>query len=346
MARKSSSFVSEYNRIISDIDKGVFAPFYLLMGDEPYYSDCILEKIIASAVPEEQADFNRTIVYGSDVSAAGIVNEARRYPVFAERQLVVVKEAQMMKKMDDLVLYLENPLPTTVLVVSLTSASVDKRKSLYRKAKEKGVVFESSKLKDYEMPGWISDYVRASRKSIDPDAAVLLAESSGNDLRKVVMELKKLFHAMEEGASRIDVPLVEKNTGVTKEFSIFELTRALSFRDVEKAMKVAFYLGKDSKKVPMVLVVGGLAAYFIRLERFHAAERERRMTDTELAAYLGTFPGFLGELRTAARNFPLIKVIRCISLLEDYDYRSKSNASGEADDAELLMELVSKILAV
>ena len=346
MARKSSSFVSEYNRIISDIDKGVFAPFYLLMGDEPYYSDCILEKIIASAVPEEQADFNRTIVYGSDVSAAGIVNEARRYPVFAERQLVVVKEAQAMKSLEELALYCTRPLESTVLVIYMRGASADKRKSLYKSVSKIGVVVESNAVRDYEISRWISSYCNGLGLSVDPDAAELLGEYAGADLEKIALETGKLMKNLKEGCTRITASDIEKNVGVSRQFSIFELTRELSSRNAAKALRIAAYIGA-SPKFAMPMAVSALFTHFYRILKYEALlMKTPRPSNDAKARVLGVNPYFFREYDIAVANYPLKKCMTVIALLRDYDYKGKGGEAGEATAEQLLVELTARLLNV
>ena len=189
--------------IVSDVRKGIFSPVYLLMGDEPYYVDMVCDAIIENALDESERDFNQTICYGADVDADTVITAARRYPMFAERQLVVVKEAQMMKSIEELALYCTKPLDSTVLVIAMHGARADKRKALYKNASKVGVVVDSMQLKDYEMPRWISMYYQTKGMTIAPDAAALLGEYAGTDLNKIAIETEKMLKNLPEGTVEV-----------------------------------------------------------------------------------------------------------------------------------------------
>lgn len=344
MARRPGSSFNEFAELKSKISSGEFSPVYVLMGDEPFYVDELVSMIVQRVVPEGMRDFNQNIFYGNEVDARDVIYTAMTYPVFAEKRLVVVREAQQLKKIEEFGPYFENPASFTVLVLAFTSASMDKRKSVYKKAQKSAVIFESDKVRDYEMPSWIKRYVSQAGYSIDDDAAHMLAEYCGNELRMVSKEISKLFQAISGKSSRITTGCVAGNTGVNREFSVFELTKALSFRDVQKAYRIAYYLAKDVKKNPMVLIIGALASYFVKVLKVDAAMAAGKTTDDDIAAAAGTFRSYAGEYRAAARNYPAGKAVSCISMLKDYDYKMKSGASGAAGDAELLMELVGRLM--
>ena len=236
MAKNSVNIDAQCAKILSDVREGRFRPLYLLMGDEPYYPELVCDAILKYCIPEEEKDFNETVCYGGEVTAAQVVTAARRFPMMAERQLVVVKEAQQMKGIEELAFYCAEPLESTVLVILLHGASVDKRKAFYKAAQKVGEVVDSPALRDYEIPNWILSYYNVRGLQIDPQAAALLAESVGTDLSTIVVETDKLTKALPEGARRVTVEDIERNVGISRQFSIFELTRELSYRHATKAL--------------------------------------------------------------------------------------------------------------
>lgn len=333
--------------IIAQAEAGTFAPVYLLMGDEPYYPDRVCDAIIAHALDEASRDFNQTICYGADVNADTVVTTARRYPMMAERQLVVVKEAQAMRDLEDIAVYCEHPLDSTVLVLLMRGASADKRKSLYRQVSKVGVVVESNALRDYEMPRWIADFYAGRGLAIDPDAAALLGEYAGTDMGKIVLETDKMLKNLPEGVQRVTAKDIEENIGISREYSIFELTRELSLRNGPKALRVAAHLGM-SPRFAMPMAMAAVFNHFDRILKYGALLQKNRHPDKgEIAqALAGVNPYFWREYDTAVANYPVPSAIRVISLLCDYDYKGKGGEVGEAGPADLLLELVNKILNV
>lgn len=330
--------------LVADARNGVFRSVYLLMGDEPYYVDMVCNAVIANCIDESEKDFNETICYGADVNADAVITAARRYPMFAERQLVVLKEAQMMKDIEDLALYCQNPLESTVLVICMMGAKADKRRALYKSAQKAGVVVESTALRDYEVSSWISSYYQEHGLRIAPDAAALLAESAGTDLGKIAVETDKMLKNLPEGTTEISVSDIEKNVGISRQFSVFELTSLLSVKNSAKAMKVAAYIGA-SPKFAMPMAVSALFGHFYRILRYHALLMSNPRADNGTkASVLGVNPYFLREYDAAVRNYPLTKCMRVISLLKEYDYKGKGGDVGEATPEELLVELVARIL--
>lgn len=228
MAKGTVNVGSLCREIVSAVKSGQFAPVYLLMGDEPYYTDMVCDAVIENALDEASRDFNETICYGADVDADTVITAARRFPMMAERQLVVVKDAQAMRDLEKLAVYCEKPLDSTVLVLLMRGASADKRKALYKQASKNGIVVESNALRDYEMPSWIAQYYSGRGLSIDPEAAALLAESAGTNLSRIAVETDKMLKNLPEGAKQITVSDIERNVGISREFSVFELTKELS----------------------------------------------------------------------------------------------------------------------
>lgn len=321
----------QVRNILEDVRSGIFKSVYLLMGEEPYYPDLVCEAIIKHCLQEWEKDFNETICYGSDVDADTVITAARRFPMMADRQLVVVKEAQQMKSLEELAVYCDNPLDSTVLVILMHGASADKRRALYKTVLKKGVIVESNALKDYEMPKWIAAYYEGRGLSIHPEAAMLLAESAGTDLGKIAVETEKLLKNLPEGTKEVSVADVEKNVGVSRQFSIFELTKCLSYRQSAQALKIAAHIG-ETPRFALPMVVAPLFTHFYRILKYHAGEAPQMN------------PYFLKEYDAARRNYPLPKCMAIISLLTEYDYKGKGGDAGEADPAALFSELVAKIL--
>jgi DNA polymerase-3 subunit delta len=263
--------------------------------------------------------------------------------MMADRQLVVVKEAQQMKGLEELALYCQNPLESTVLVILMHGASADKRKALYKSVLKTGVIVESLPLRDYELPQWIQAYYEGRGLRIHPEAALLLAESAGTDLGKIAVETEKLLKNLPEGVQEISVADVEKNVGVSRQYSVFELTKCLSFRDGAKALKIAAHMG-EAPKFALPMAVAPLYNHFYRILKYHALLEKGRPQPGEAARVLGVNPYFMKEYDAAVRNYPLQRCNNVISLLCEYDYKGKGGDAGEATPAELLTELVTKIL--
>ena len=344
MAKGFAETDSLCRELVSQARNGIFKPVYLLMGDEPFYPDMVCEAVVQNALDESERDFNQSIFYGADTDAETVMTTARRYPVFAERQLVVVKEAQMMKSLEDLSVYCSRPLDSTVLVICMHGASADKRKSLYKYVSKIGVVVESNSLRDYEIPRWISSYYAGRGLQIAPDAAALLGEYAGTDLSKIAVETDKLMKNLPEGTVRVAAGDIEKNVGISRQYSIFELTRELSLKNAPKALRIAAYIGA-SPKFAMPMAVSALFTHFYRILKYEAllAGNPRPGNDMK-AKVLGVNPYFFAEYDKAVANYPLKKCMSVISLLKEFDYKGKGGDVGEATPEQLLTELVTKIL--
>ena len=322
----------QVSSILEDVRSGIFKSIYLLMGEEPYYPELVCQAIIDHCLQDWEKDFNETICYGADVDADTVITAARRFPMMADRQLVVVKEAQQMKTLEDLAVYCQQPLDSTVLVILMHGASADKRKALYKSVLKTGVIVESLALRDYEMPQWIASYYEGKGLKIHPEAAALLAESAGTDLGKIAVETEKLLKNLPEGTREIQVADIEKNVGISRQFSIFELTKCLSYRQSAQALKIAAYIG-ETPRFALPMVVAPLFTHFYRILKYHAGEVPK------------VNPYFLKEYDAAARNYPRAKTMQIISLLNEYDYKGKGGDAGEATPAQLFTELVTKILS-
>lgn len=347
MARTGVNIESQCRQIVSDVRNKVFAPVYLLMGDEPYYPEMVCGAIMDNCLEDYEKDFNETVCYGTDVTAEQVITAARRFPMMAERQLVVLKEAQLMKGLEDLAIYCNEPLDSTVLVILLHKASADKRRGLYKAVQKAGVVVDSPSLRDYEVPEWIQSYYASRGLKIAPDAAALLSESVGTELSNIVVETDKLMKNLPEGSVKVSVEDVEKNVGISRQFSIFELTKALSYRNASSALTIAARIG-TSAKFAMPMAVSALYTHYCRILRYSALlSRGGYPTAEEKAVALaGVNPYFYKEYDAAVRNYPLKSAMAAISLLCEYDYLGKGGDGGAATPDELLVELTSKLLNI
>lgn len=345
MAVKFTELESQCRQIINDVKNGNFVPVYLLMGTEPYYPDLVCDEIMKYALADSERDFNQTVFYGLDTDAGTVASECRSYPMMAERRLVVVKEAQSMKTLEDLATYASDPMESTVLVILMHGASADKRRALYKNVQKKGVVLVSDALRDYEMPQWITSFYKSRGLDIEPAAAALLAEYAGTDMSRIMLETEKMQKNLPEGTVRVNAADIEKNVGISRQFSIFELTKALSYMKAEKALKIAAYIG-NGPKFMLLLATAPLYTHFYRILKYEAALlKNPAMSKSDRAKLLGVNPYFMEEYDVAARNYPIRRCMKVISLLEEYDFKGKGGGSGEASQGDLLMELVSKILS-
>ena len=266
--------------------------------------------------------------------------------MFAERQLVVVKEAQMMRGLEELAVYCQKPLESTVLVIAMHGAGADKRKSLYKTVSKMGKVVDSQMLRDYEVPRWISMYYTGCGLKIAPDAAALLAEYAGTDLNKIAVETQKMLKNLPEGTVDVTVQDIEKNVGISRQFSIFELTRELSMKNSSKALRIAAYIG-SAAKFAMPMAVSALYTHFYRILKYGALLMQNpRPANDAKAKVLGVNPYFFSEYDTAVRNYPVKKCMAVIALLKEYDFKGKGGEVGEATPAELMVELTAKILNI
>ena len=346
MAKGFAETDSLCREIVKDARNGVFKPVYLLMGDEPYYVDIVCDAVVENCLDESERDFNQTVCYGADVDADTVITAARRYPMFAERQLVVVKEAQMMKSLEELAVYCQKPLESTVLVIAMHGATADKRKSLYKTVSKIGAVVDSQALRDYEVPKWISGFYQSKGLRIAPDAAALLAEHAGTDLNKIAIETEKMLKNLPEGTTEVSASDIEKNVGISRQFSIFELTKELSMKNAAKALRIAAYIG-SSAKFAMPMAVSALYTHFNRILRYGALLMKTQYpANDQKMKVLGVNPYFFAEYDTAVRNYPVKKCMAVIALLKEYDYKGKGGNAGEATAAEMVVELTARILNV
>ncbi len=335
-------------KIISDIQNRKFKPIYFLHGDESYYIDLISDTLERSVLNEAEKGFNQTILYGKDTDLMSILNAAKRFPMMSEYQLIIVKEAQHIKfgksegkEADIFNAYLENPLKSTILVFCHKYGSLDKRLKISKIIEKTGLLFESKKIYESKVAEWVVNYLKSKGFAIDAKAAFLVSEFLGNDLSKVVNELDKLCINVDK-QKIIGVDDIEKNIGISKDYNPFEFNAALSKRDVLKANKIVDYYSANKKEHPIQMIIGTLNGYFSKIFTYHF------LTDksaASVASALRVQAFLVPEYQSAARNYSIDKTCQVISLLREYDLKSKGvDATGNTDESELLKELVWKIL--
>ena len=329
-----------YEQILNEIHQKQFASIYFLTGDEPYFIDMISDTIENEALDEADRAFNQIVVYGRDVDVETIANHARSFPMMGDRMVVIVKQAQDVKDLDKFEPYLDTLPDTTLLVFVYKYKKFDKRKTLAKKIDKMGVWFESKALRDYNIPGWIQSYLKGEGYSITPKATQMLADYLGTDLHKVANELKKLTIALPKNKS-IDDADVERNIGISKDFNVFELQNAIGNRDVLKANRIVNYFGDNTKENPLLVTAISLYAYFTKLIKLHCTQDK---SQGNLASVLGVAPFFVRDYQTAARNYSPQVCIRNISILREFDMKSKGYDSGDTSEKDLYREMIFKLM--
>ncbi|MBS1942180.1 MAG: DNA polymerase III subunit delta [Bacteroidetes bacterium] len=335
------SVIDDFRKIVKDVRGGAFKPIYFLHGEEAYFIDRIEQEITLHGLQEHEKDFNLTVLYGKDSDPEAVKDSCLRYPMMAERQLVVLREAQSWRidAFDKLEAYFKKPTPTTVLVICHKHKKADGRKTWLKDLGKKQVVFLSDKLKEEKLPEWIQKYVTFHKRRIGPVESKLLADHLGSDLGKLTNEVEKLCIVVDEGAA-ITAELIERNVGISKDFNIFELQKAMGAKDHVRAQRIAHFLATD-KESPMVLTVGLLSSYFAKLGIVHANAGKGQ---SELASALKVPPFFVKDYASAARNYPPAKLREVQHLLREVDLRSKGVGNVSADGGELLRELVARVM--
>ena len=334
--------MEEVKQIVTDIKNGKLKPIYFLMGEEPYYIDRISEFIEANVLTEEERSFNQMVLYGRDVTVEDLVSNAKRYPMMAEHQVIIVKEAQdLARSIEKLADYAKQPQPTTILVLNYKYKTIDKRKALYKTLQKCGVVYESKKLYENQVADWIKRVLATKNYTIAPKAAQMLVEFLGTDLSKINNELDKLQIILPKG-TQISPEHIEENIGISKDFNNFELRQAIGERNAFKAYRIVNYFAENPKDNPMVVTVTLLFNFFSQLLQFHGlADKSPR----NVASALKVNPYFVNEYVLAARNYPMKKVSEVISVLREFDVKSKGVGSNAVPQGDLLKELLVKIVS-
>lgn len=328
-------------QIVTSIKNGQVKPIYFLMGEEPFYIDKIANYIEDNLMPEEEKGFNQMVMYGRDTTVEDIISNAKRYPMMAERQVIIIKEAQdLSRTIDKLESYSENPQPTTTLVICYKYKKIDKRKKLYKSVSKSGVIFDSKRLYDNQVLDWINSSLKSGGYAISPKASQMLVEFLGTDLSKIDNELQKLQLVAPKGTN-ITPELIEENIGISKDFNNFELNKAIGARDTVKAHRIINYFSQNTKDHPMVVTVSLLFAYFTKTLQYHGIDDKSK---ANVAKVLKVNPFFVKDYVAAARNYPMRKVSQIITYLRETDVKGKGVGASNVPSGDLLKELVVKIM--
>jgi DNA polymerase-3 subunit delta len=332
--------MNEIRSIVSDIKSGHIKPIYFLMGEEPYYIDKISDFIQENILNEAEKGFNQQIMYGRDSSIEDIVSAAKRYPMMAERQVLIVKEAQdLSRNIEKLVSYAENPQPTTVLVLNYKYKKLDKRKKLHKAIAKTGMIFESKKLYENQVADWIRRVLGGKKYQVEPKAAQMLVEFLGADLSKISNELDKLMLILPK-ETIITPTHIEENIGISKDFNNFELRKAIGAKNIVKANRIINYFAENPRSNPLVMTISLLNGFFTQLLLFHGLKDKSKQS---VSKKIGVSPYFVDEYFLAAKNYPMRKVAQTIAFLRDADVKSKGVGASQSH-RDILKELVFKIL--
>lgn len=331
----------DFENILDNLKKKIYHPIYLLQGEEPFFIDQVSDFIEDHVLSESEKSFNQTIFYGKDSDPLTITESARRFPMMAERQVIIVKEAQSLNKIEKLESYAKNPMPSTLLVLNYKYKKLDSRIKLVKYIKEKGVILTTKKIYESQMPGWIEKYLRKHDFSIDPQAAQILTDSLGTDLSKMANELNKLVIAVKE-TNRIMPIHIEKNIGLSKDFNLLELQDALGTRNIFKANQIIHYFSANPGQHPIQKTTATLFSYFSKIFAYHFLKDK---SERNAVAELGGHPFYIKKIMAASKKYSPAKLFQIIGILREYDLKSKgAEGSGLIDNGELQKEMIYKIL--
>lgn len=334
--------VFTYEEIVREVKNGVYVPIYFLMGEEDYYIDRISEYMADRVLTEAEKEFNLTILYGADTDIATIINSAKRYPMMSKYQIVMVKEAQNLKNLDELTYYLQKPLMSTILVFCYKHGVLDRRKKLAAEIEKAGILFESKKLKDAQLSGFISSYLKRKRVDIEPKASEMMAEFVGADLNRMAGELEKLVITLPDGCSRITPEQIERNIGISKDYNNFELRNALITKDVLKANLIVKYFNNNMKNNPLQVTLAVLFGFFSNLMLTYYAPGK---SEQEIASFLGLrSPWQAKDYLAAMKKYSGVKVMQIIGEIRLCDAKSKGVKNSSVSDGDLLRELIYFIM--
>ena len=334
--------MDEVVKIVNDIKAGNIKPIYFLMGEEPYYIDKLSDYIEEHVLTEEEKSFNQTVLYGRDVTIEDIISTAKRYPMMAERQVVIVKEAQdLTKTIDKLESYAENPMESTVLVFCYKYKTLDKRKKVTKELAKSGLVYESKKLYENQVGEWIKRVLQGKNYTIEPKASAMLVEFLGTDLRKINNELEKLQIILPKG-SMITPKHIEENIGFSKDFNVFELRKSLGERNQLKSYKIVNYFAENPKENNIVMVVGLVFSFYVQLLKYHGLKDKN---PNNVAKVLGVNPFFLKDYDVALKNYPMKKVSQIVASLRNVDIKSKGVGANSLPLHDLYKEMLLGIFS-
>lgn len=329
-------------QITNDIKEGNIKPIYFFMGEEPYYIDKLTEFIEDNILTDDEKGFNQMVLYGKDTTIEEVVSNAKRYPMMAERQVVIVKEAQeLAKSIEKIEAYALNPQPTTVLVMAYKYKTLDKRKSVTKTIEKNGVVFESKKLYENQVGDWIKRVLSGRGYTIEPKASAMLVEFLGTDLSKISNELDKLRIILPKGHT-ISAKDIEENIGISKDYNVFELRKAIGDGNQLKAYQIIEYFSQNSKDNPLVLTIGQVYAFFSQLLQYHGLKDKSK---ANVAKMLRVNPFFVSDYEMASKRFPMKKVSSIVAKLRDLDVKSKGVGSASTSDYDLMKEMLIHIFS-
>jgi DNA polymerase-3 subunit delta len=330
-----------YEEIISDLKKRIYKPVYFLAGEEPYYIDLITDFIENNVLSDSERSFNQIVLYGEETSIPSIIEISRRFPMMSSHQVVIVKEAQNLRKIDDLISYAEKPLLSTILVINYKYKSLDKRTKLFKALDNQAIYFESPRLRDYQVPAWIERYLMKKGIRTDPSASAMLTEYLGTDLHKIANELDKLLISLPADKPLITTVLIEDNIGISKDYNNFELQKAVGGKNVLKANMIVRHFANNPKDNPITLTIASLFSYFSKLLTYHyLADKSKN----NVAAVLKINPFFVRDYEVSATKYNASKTVDIISLLRVYDMKTKGFGDLSSEPGDLLKELVFKIM--
>ena len=328
--------------ILKELRAKQYRPIYYLMGEESYYIDLIADYITDNVLSETEKEFNLTVVYGADVDIATVINAAKRYPMMSEYQVVIVKEAQAIRNMEELSFYLQKPLNSTILVICHKHGTLDKRKKLAAEVEKVGILFESKKIKDSQLPAFINSYMKRKGIDMEPKASAMLADFVGTDLSRLTGELEKLIITLPAGQKRVTPEQIEKNIGISKDYNNFELRSALVEKDILKANKIIKYFEENPKTNPIQMTLSLLFNFYSNLMlSYYSPEK----TEQGIASCLGLkSPWAARDYLTAMRRYNGVKTMQIIGEIRYADAKSKGINNASMSDGDILRELVFKIL--
>jgi DNA polymerase-3 subunit delta len=331
---------ADYSSIIANLKQKKYSPVYLLCGEESYYIDVISDYLENKILDDGEKEFNLTVLYGRDVDAGKVIEQAKRYPLMSQYQLLILKEAQDMKTLDELSEYVKKPLSSTILVICHKHKKYDKRKSLSGLVAKVGVYFESARLYQDKIPAWITDYAKSNGYNINQKAAILLSDFLGTDLSKVANELNKLFILLPSG-SAITEEIIEKNIGISKDYNFFEFQEALASRNVEKANRIVNYFNSNPKENPLARIVPMTYSFFSKVLLCYTLTDKSKPS---VASALKIAPFLTSDYIKAVNQYSYPQLAKIISTLREFDLKSKGVDSGNATGPDLMREMVFKIL--
>ena len=330
----------KFEDIFKELKAGKYRSLYLLMGEEPYFIDELSNYIAENALSEAERSFNQTILYGKEANVLDVISLAKRYPMMADKQVVIVREAQLLKNIEKLEGYVSDPLSSTILVLCHKYKTYDKRKALSKQFAKNGVVFTSDKIRDYQIQDWLMRYAGSVGLKINLTTAKLIGDHLGTDLSKITNAFSKLQLVLPKGAE-VTPDVVQKNIGISKDYNVFELQTAIGKKDVYKVNQIIHYFSKNPKEHPLVVLISTLYNFFSKILLYHVLTDK---ADQKVASELKVHPFFVKEYKHASKLYPVRKAVRVISYLKEYDLKSKGIDNVSVQDSELMRELMFKIL--